>query len=174
MHGTLEVESQLGYGSCFMLTLDLQTASIAQDAGRAPAANRPAAQPLATGTILVAEDNEVNRYFIAKLLHQLGYRVLEAEDGREALELLEHQGCDLVILDIQMPVMDGSQTLQEIRQRNNLAGQHTPVIALTAHAMAGDREKFLNQGFDDYLAKPLQLGELASALSRHCKGAEPA
>ncbi len=165
MNGALDVESQLGYGSCFMLTLQLQIAVLSHDSA-STTVDRPTDQPLATGTILVAEDNQVNRYFIVKLLRQMGYDVLEAEDGSQALERLEQQHCDLVILDIQMPVMDGSQALLAIRQRDNARRSHTPVIALTAHAMTGDRERFLNQGFDDYLAKPLQLNELAAILSR--------
>jgi len=164
MGGNLTLDSTVGQGSCFSLTLDLKP-----DLTRACTTVLEENQPLTsrsdrTLAILVAEDNDINRFFLVKLLQQMGHTVLEAENGQQALDLLELQPCDLVLLDIQMPVLDGSQTLQEIRRRDLTLKQHTWLIALTAYAMSGDRDKFLGQGFDDYLPKPLQAGDIESAI----------
>jgi len=164
MGGSLTLDSTVGKGSCFSLTLDFKL-----DSARISQPDMVQNQPIRTKTdealtILVAEDNEINRFFMVKLLRQMGHTVLEAEDGQQALDLLEKEECDLVLLDIQMPVLDGCQTLQEIRKRDLIRKQHTRLIALTAYAMNGDREKFLGQGFDDYLAKPLQADDLEVAV----------
>lgn len=121
----------------------------------------PTAAPL---TVLVAEDNEINRFFIVRLLRQQGHQVMEALDGQQALCLLDQHHFDLALLDIQMPHADGIEVLQRIRRLDDEQHRHTPVIALTAYAMLGDREKFLQSGFDSYLAKPIQPGDLEAAI----------
>ncbi len=102
--------------------------------------------------IAVVEDNPDNRLLVRVILEPL-YEVVEYEDGFTALEGLHRQKPDLVLLDVSLPEMDGTAVLKQIRADDRL--RHLPVIALTAHAMAGDREKFLASGFDDYVTKPI-------------------
>ena len=103
-------------------------------------------------TIAVVEDNADNRLLLGALLGEL-YQIVEYEDGIGALAGLLRHRPDLVLLDISLPGMDGSEVLRRIRAEPSLRG--LPVVALTAHAMAGDRERYLNQGFDHYVAKPI-------------------
>ncbi len=116
--------------------------------------------------ILLAEDNAVNRRLAIALLEKQGHAVVVAENGREALEAIEKAPVDLVLMDIQMPVMDGFEAIRAIRAKEQKAGGHLPIVALTAHAMRGDRERCLENGADDYVAKPIQTAELLAAMSR--------
>ncbi len=116
--------------------------------------------------MLIAEDNPVNLKAAAGLVGKLGLKALCAENGKQALAHWISGSADLILMDIQMPVMDGHETLRFIRQREQGGDQHTPIIALTAHAMAGDRERLLAEGFDGYVAKPFQLHELVAELKR--------
>ena len=114
--------------------------------------------------ILVAEDNLVNQKVVAGLLAKLGHQAVVVGNGLEALAALERETFQLVLMDIQMPEMDGPAALALIRAVERLSGAHLPIIALTAHAMKGDRERFLEEGFDGYISKPLRIAELASAI----------
>jgi CheY-like chemotaxis protein len=105
--------------------------------------------------ILLAEDNVINQKLAVKLLERKGHEVVVAGDGKEALEKLDQSDFDLVLMDVQMPELDGLQATAEIRQRERKTLQHIPIIALTAHAMKGDRERCLEAGMDDYIAKPI-------------------
>jgi CheY-like chemotaxis protein len=105
-----------------------------------------------TPTLAVVEDNADNRLLLSAMLGQK-YRIVEYENGPDALEGLARALPDLVLLDISLPGMDGNQILAEIRRDGRM--RHLPVIALTAHAMAGDRERFLDAGFNDYITKPI-------------------
>jgi two-component system cell cycle response regulator DivK len=115
--------------------------------------------------ILYIEDNFHNRRLVRKILASRGYRILEAEDGRTGLALLREHRPPLVLLDIGLPDIDGLEVVARIRADAELAA--TPVIAVTASAMRGDRERFLEQGCDDYLSKPLQALELLTMVERH-------
>jgi CheY-like chemotaxis protein len=114
--------------------------------------------------VLIAEDNAVNRELLRELLEMRGYIVVEACDGGEALRMIEQSQPDLLLLDIGMPVLDGFAVVAKIRENPRLA--RLPVVAVTAYAMQGDREKILNAKFDGYLSKPVNPQSLAEELDR--------
>ena len=114
--------------------------------------------------ILLAEDNAVNQFLAVRLLEKRGHAVVVAETGKSALEALEKQTFDLVLMDVQMPEMDGFEATAAIREREKKSGTHIAIIAMTAHAMAGDRERCLASGMDTYLTKPLNVGDLFAAI----------
>jgi CheY-like chemotaxis protein len=118
--------------------------------------------------ILLVEDNLVNRRLALRLLARDGHRVVTAEDGAEAVAKFTARAFDLVLMDVQMPVMDGLEAAREIR-RHEIAHStiRTPIIALTANAMIGDREQCLASGMDDYLAKPIRPAELSTVIARY-------
>lgn len=122
-----------------------------------PQAQQPARRKL---RILLAEDNLVNQKLAMRLLDKQGYDVAVRGTGKQALEASERETFDLILMDIQMPEMDGLQATAQIRERETNTGQHIPIIAMTAHAMQGDRERFLAAGMDDYISKPIQAREL--------------
>jgi len=114
--------------------------------------------------VLIAEDNAINRELLRELLEARGYAVDEACDGRTALQMIEQTRPDILLLDIGMPVMDGYAVVRNIRENPRLAA--LPVLAVTAYAMQGDREKILNSGFDGYLAKPVDAVLLVEEIKR--------
>jgi signal transduction histidine kinase len=118
-------------------------------------------------TILLAEDNAVNRLFLRRALVTAGHKMGEAENGRHALEKLEDTPFDLVLMDIQMPEMDGVEAARRIRSGNHGCAD-IPIIALTAYAMKGDRERFMGEGMDGYVTKPVDFGELARTIAEVC------
>ena len=135
--------------------------------------------PPAAGTgsgprVLLVEDNPVNRGVVERVLAKLGAESVVAENGREALEILDSgENFDLVLMDCQMPVMDGYEATRLWREREGPLGRHLPIVAMTANAMPGDREKCRQAGMDDYLPKPVSIGELRSLLERWSKGEAP-
>ena len=126
----------------------------------------PVGRPL---HILLAEDNIVNQKVAARLLEKQGHSVEVASNGTEALAALTADLFDLILMDVQMPVMNGFDTTQAIRTAEQETGKHIPIIALTAHAMKGDRETCLKAGMDDYLGKPIHPRELVAVLERWSK-----
>ena len=119
--------------------------------------------------ILVVEDNEKNMKLFRDVLHATGYRTLEAMTGEQAVELATEHSPDLVLMDIQLPDIDGVEALAQLRGDERTAS--VPVLALTAQAMHGDRERFLAAGFDGYVSKPVYIVELVGAVKLHCAGA---
>ena len=115
--------------------------------------------------LLLAEDNPINRKLAVTLIRKAGLRIDTVENGRQAVQTLQRQRYSLVLMDVQMPEMDGFEATQQIRDLEGLR-QHTPIIAMTAHAMKGDRERCLAAGMDDYIAKPLDPQELLAAIDR--------
>ena len=114
--------------------------------------------------ILIAEDNTINRELLRELLEARGYAVEEAPDGQAALRIMEHSTPDILLLDIGMPVLDGYAVVRKVRENPRLV--HLPVLAVTAYAMQGDREKILSSGFDGYLPKPVNAGLLVEEIKR--------
>lgn len=117
--------------------------------------------------ILVAEDNLINQKLINKLLMNRGYQTLVVEDGLKAVEALHNKSFDLVLMDIQMPIMDGYQATSYIRNIERLTGDHIPIIAVTAFAMDSDRQKCYELGMDDFLAKPFNKMDFYNIIEKH-------
>jgi PAS domain S-box-containing protein len=174
MGGHINVESQPGEGSVFVISLPY-TEATAQDAARY-GGQKPSANPLRVtcermpiehARVLLVEDYIINQAFARKLLRKMGITQLDVvENGREALEACEEAAYDMIFMDCQMPEMDGYMATQRIRERERSIGCYTPIIAMTANAMIGDREKCLRAGMDDYLSKPLSPSELRYVLER--------
>jgi len=114
--------------------------------------------------LLLAEDNPINQKLAVEILQNRGHTVITANDGSEALDALERQSFDLVLMDVQMPKMDGFEATAAIREREKETGEHIPIIAMTAHAMKGDRERCLEAGMDGYISKPIRVTELLEAV----------
>jgi two-component system, cell cycle response regulator DivK len=120
--------------------------------------------------ILVVEDNPRNMKLVRDVLQATGYRTVEATTGERAVELASEHGPDLVLMDIQLPDIDGVETLGRLRADESTAA--IPVIALTAQAMKGDRERFLAAGFDGYVSKPVDIAGLVAIVKQHCDGGD--
>jgi signal transduction histidine kinase/HPt (histidine-containing phosphotransfer) domain-containing protein/ActR/RegA family two-component response regulator len=169
MGGGVRVESAVGEGSTFHVTLRLARATtpITAPAPAPPDAPAPAATDRPALRVLIAEDNRVNQIVITRLLAKQGHHVTLCADGREAVAAFEAEAFDLVLMDVQMPEMDGFAATAEIRRREaGRPGRHLPIVALTAFAMSGDRERCLAAGMDDYLSKPIKREEFTAMLAR--------
>ena len=116
--------------------------------------------------ILVVEDNPVNQRLAMKQLERLGFKASAVSNGQEAIEAAMHADYDLVLMDCQMPEMDGYEATAEIRRREQRDGGHVTIVAMTANALAEDRTACLEAGMDDYLAKPVSLADLRSVIDR--------
>ena len=123
---------------------------------------------MAREQILVVEDNEKNMKLFRDVLQARGYDIVEATTGGQAVELAIEHGPDLVLMDIQLPDIDGIEALGRLRANERTAS--IPVLALTAQAMEGDRERFLASGFDGYVSKPVNIVELVRTVQQHCDG----
>ena len=133
----------------------------------------PKGRPVSPSRILLAEDNPVNQRVGARLLEKGGHTVVIVSSGSEAVEAVLRESFDLVLMDVQMPLMSGYEATRCIRTREQRTGGHIPIVAVTAHAMKGDREICLAAGMDDYLTKPLRPQELNAAIGRWKYAAAP-
>ena len=171
MGGRIWVESELGRGSAFQFTAKFgSTVEVTSDLAnmaRAISTSVPAAPleaPARALRVLVAEDNVINQRLATRLLEKRGHRVVVTATGREALAILGESQFDVVLMDVQMPDMDGLQATALIREREAALDIHTPIVALTAHTMKGDRERCLNAGMDDFITKPVNAVELIAVV----------
>lgn len=163
MGGTITAESTQGVGSCFSVTLPFLISTTI---------TIPQAAPVATDQdsdcpqlrVLLVDDDKVNTTFGAGLLKKLGHSVTTADNGKQCLAALEKAEFDIVLMDIQMPIMNGEEALFEIRAKEKGTTEHLPIIALTAHSMRGDMERLLAAGFDGYVSKPMNIEDLVTEM----------
>jgi two-component system sensor histidine kinase/response regulator len=171
MKGQIWVESKGVQGSTFHFTASFgfRNGTLQQSGASPVAATLPPVDVTTNprrGHILLAEDNEINQRLATRLLEKRGYTVVCAGNGREALAALKRETFAVILMDVQMPELDGLEATAAIRQEEQGTGKHIPIVALTAHAMEGDRERCLAAGVDDYLSKPLQAQELIQVIER--------
>jgi signal transduction histidine kinase/ActR/RegA family two-component response regulator len=167
MGGEIGLQSAPGQGSVFWFELPIEALPDAVvHAGKAPTTDLRVAARSRPMHVLVVDDNPVNLMLASRLLTTLGCRLANAASGSEALEQLEAARFDLVFMDSQMPGMDGITATRLWREREQASGSHVPIVALTASAMDGDREKFLAAGMDDYVSKPFAIDDLRQVLQR--------
>jgi len=176
MGGEIGARSEPGRGSTFFFEVPVEAAAAPPEAARpsSPPVSPEAAEERAgeEASILLAEDDPVNRLLALNLLASMGHRAEAVADGREALDALERRRFDLVLMDCQMPELDGYEATRELRRRE-AADRHTPVVAVTAHAMAGEKERCLAAGMDDYLSKPFGVDELSEVIDRWLGDSRP-
>jgi PAS domain S-box-containing protein len=163
MAGNINIESEPGEGTEVHIVIPFS------GAGQAGSGPRPAAAPAAAGRkglrVLLVEDEPSNQFPVMKFLEQAGHEPTLAENGSQALEILSRRDFDIILMDIQMPVMDGVEATRAIRESRHLGDRRDiPIIALTAYAMSGDREKFLSMGMNGYLSKPVTMADIARAI----------
>ena len=174
MGGRIWMESAMGNGSTFHFTapfgLDVSESESQHDLSRTilPLTEPPGSSPKQQRKfrILLAEDHVVNKKLAVRLLEKHGHSVVVASNGREAISAVGKDTFDLVLMDVQMPEMDGLSATAAIRARERESGDHLPIIAVTAHAMKGDQERCLEAGMDGYITKPIRVKELLATIEQ--------
>jgi CheY-like chemotaxis protein len=170
MGGDISAQGQLGLGACFVATIPVKRVLDLPQ----PLACATGSEILASPgwvreqvlSVLLVEDHEINRKLAEIMLQRMGYRYATACDGQEALDLLAVERFDVVLMDVMMPEMDGITAMRLLREREAQTGQHTKVLMVTAHAMTGDKERFLAEGADGYVSKPMSQAALQKEITR--------
>lgn len=164
MDGNIIVESKENSGSLFKFTIKLLNSDVkVVDSSTdlfIPKANKKL-------KVLLVEDDRINQMLTLNLVEKQGHQIVLANNGLEAVEKYKHEYFDIVLMDIQMPEMDGVQATSEIRKLEAKLGMRTPIIAVTAHAIQGDRERFINSGLDDYISKPIDIGKFYDLINKY-------
>jgi len=165
MGGSIWAESVLGQGSTFYVELPFEVAQTSQTVDHQADLSAQAPSDVKSLNILVADDNKLNTETLVAMLKKMGHTAEIATNGKEAIDRWHASAFNCILMDISMPVMDGCQATATIREQEQKIGGHTPVIALTAHAQSGDRERFLATGFDGYVSKPVIMQKLYAVLA---------
>jgi len=174
-HSSIRLSRELGVAAHLLKPVrlfELRTAirqAVAPGVPEAARLDEEAERVASRFKILLTEDNLVNQRLALRLLRKMGHQVAVAQTGREALNALRLEKFNLVLMDVQMPEMDGFEATKEIRNSEQGLQEHVPVIAMTAHAMSGDHESCLKAGMDDYIAKPINREELRQVIERVMK-----
>ncbi|MFA5535965.1 MAG: ATP-binding protein, partial [Bacillota bacterium] len=165
MGGSIWVNSEKGRGSDFYFTIRSGQKLLVPKSEQEELDTIPKVeQPL---KILLAEDDKINQLVTGRILKEAGHQVETASNGADAFKIISEGRIDLALMDIQMPAMDGLEVVKRVRKMEQGSGKYTPIIALTAYALKGDREKYLAAGMDDYLAKPIQINDLLEVIDRN-------
>jgi CheY-like chemotaxis protein len=169
MDGSIALDSEVGVGTTVYEAIPFRPSGAAwRDVSRQAVPEGPGA---ARKRILVVEDDRISALAVTRQLEKDGHLVRSAADGQEAIRILGEQDMDMILMDVQMPVMDGVEATRRIRDGEAGAGRsRVPIIAMTAYAMAGDRERLLKAGMDDYIAKPVDVAALRAAIGRISSG----
>ncbi|SFV68137.1 BarA sensory histidine kinase (= VarS = GacS) [hydrothermal vent metagenome] len=179
MGGELAVESEEGKGATFYFTITLkeapatvpETEVLPEEFAKIPVEKPAVETPVRELQVLVAEDNPINQKLIQVVLKKMGLKVTLADNGEKAVEARRENHYDMIFMDIQMPVMGGVEATQEILAYEEEEGvPHIPIIALTANALPGDKEKYMNEGMDDYTTKPLDVKSIEKLVDKYCRG----
>jgi PAS domain S-box-containing protein len=170
MQGNISVVSEPGIGTAVYVSLPFRTVPKSRSlpaADRESTGPRPGSARDGKHRILLAEDDPVNQLYLGKILEDMGYEVRVADDGGKVIPMLEQERFGAVLMDVRMPGMSGDEVARRIRSASGDLDARIPIIAVTAHAMQGDRETLLAAGMDDYLAKPVDMGELQKMLRKY-------
>ena len=179
MGGELAVESEEGKGATFYFTITLkeapasavETEVLPEEFAEIPVEKPAVETPVRELQVLVAEDNPINQKLIQVVLKKMGLKVTLADNGEKAVEARRANHYDMIFMDIQMPVMGGVEATHEILAYEKEQGiPHIPIIALTANALSGDKEKYMNEGMDDYTTKPLDVKSIEKLVDKYCRG----
>ncbi len=164
MNGSIRVESKKGNGSTFYFTVRLGVGKKATYS--TPKSVFPINKTKHPLRILLVEDDKINQIVITRMIKEIGHKSVVVSNGVEAMQILDEETIDVILMDIQMPEMDGVETTKRIRKKEEMSGIHIPIIAITAYALQGDSDKFLSVGMDGYIAKPIQLNSFLETIEK--------